>query len=144
MYLFRLAFLIQPVHSSSESSQSISLDDSGNPLSIVNVLRASPNFYNLSGYLSPPRRLPPIAGLQMLARAIVSLYYLYNTTYIIGLNSIIQQSSTGFEPRSPGPRAATLPLCYTSLTNKHFTVTKGEGVRKSLNLGYVINGRTLK
>ena len=99
-------------------SQSICLDDSGTPLSNVNVRRASPNFCNLSGYLSPPTRLPPIAGSQLLARAIVGLYYLYNTTYIIDLNSIIYRSSPGFEPGSPGPKAATLPLCYTPLTFK--------------------------
>ena len=52
--LVHLAFLIQPVYSSGDSSQSISLDDSGNPLHIVNVRRASPNFCNFSGYLSPP------------------------------------------------------------------------------------------
>ena len=116
MVLVRLVFLIQPVYSSGERSQSISLDDSGIPLSIVNVRRASPNFCNLSGYLSPPTRLPPIAGSQLLARAIIGLYYLYNTTYIIDLNSIIYRSSPGFEPGSPGPKAATLPLCYTPLT----------------------------
>ena len=116
MVLISLVFLIQPVYSSSERSQSISLDDSGIPLSIVNIDRASPNFCNLSGYLSPPTRLPPIAGSQLFARAIVGLYYLYNTTYIIDLNSIIYRSSPGFEPGSPGPKAATLPLCYTPLT----------------------------
>ena len=67
---------IQPVCSSCERSKSISLDDSGIPLSIVNVRRASPNFCNLSGYLLPPTRLPPIARSQLLARAIISLYYL--------------------------------------------------------------------
>ena len=36
------------------ASQSISLDDSGNPLSIVKVNRGSPNFDDLTGYLSPP------------------------------------------------------------------------------------------
>ena len=116
MVLVHLVFLIQPVYSSSERSQSISLDDSGIPLSIVNVRRGSPNFCNLRGYLSPPTRLPPIAGSQLLARAIVGLYYSCNTTYIINLNSIIYRSSQRFEPGSPGPKAATLPLCYTPLT----------------------------
>ena len=71
---------------------------------------------NLNSYLSPPTRLPPIAGSQLLARAIVGLFYLYNTTYIIDLNWIIYRSSPGFEPGSLGPKAATLPLCYTPLT----------------------------
>ena len=60
-------------------SQSICLDDSRTPLSNVNVRRASPNFCSLSACLSPTTRLPPIAGSQTLAGAIVSLYYLYNT-----------------------------------------------------------------
>ena len=72
-------------------SQIICFYDSGTPLSNVNVCRASPKFCNLSGYLSPPTRLPLIAGSQLLARATVGLYYLYNTTYIINLNSIIYQ-----------------------------------------------------
>ena len=71
-----LAFLIQPVYTSSQSSQSISLNNLGCPLSIVNVHRASPNVCILSSYLSPPTRLPPIEDSQTLARAIVSLYYL--------------------------------------------------------------------
>ena len=111
-------------------SQSICLDDSGTPLSNVNVRRASPNFCNLSGYLSPPTRLPPIAGSQLLARAIVGLYYLYNTTYIIDLNSIIYRSSPGFEPGSPGPKAAILPLCYASLTT--FTILLFTTITKKL------------
>ena len=97
-------------------SQSVSLDDSVKPVSKVNVLRASPKFCSLSGYLSPPIRLPPMAGSQMLDRAIESLNYSYNTTYIINLNSIIYRHLPGFEPGSPGPKAATLPLCYTLLT----------------------------
>ena len=36
------------------------------PLSNVMVHRASTNFCNLSGYLSPPTRLPPITGSQLL------------------------------------------------------------------------------
>ena len=100
-------------------SQSISLDDSGIQLSIVNVRRVSPNFCNLSGYLSPPTGLPPIAGSQMLARSIVSLYYSYTTTYIINLNLIIYPSSPGFESESLGPKEATLSLCYTPLTHTH-------------------------
>ena len=96
MVLVRLVFLIQPVYSSGEWSQSLSLDDSAIPLSIVNVHRVSPNFCKLSGYLSPPTRLPPIAGSQLLARVIISLYYEYNTTYIIDLNLIIYRSSPGF------------------------------------------------
>ena len=47
MVLIRLVFLIQPVFSSGERSQSISLCNSGIPLSIVKVCRASPNFSNL-------------------------------------------------------------------------------------------------
>ena len=113
MILICLAFLIQPVYSSSERSQSISLDNLCNPLSIVNVCRGSPNFCNLSGYFSPLTRLPPIAGSQLLVRAIVSLYYLYNTTFLLDLNSIIYQSSPGFEP---GAKSTMLPLCYTPLT----------------------------
>ena len=65
---------------------------------------------NLSGYLSPP----PIAGSQLLARATISLYY--TQTIKSNLNLIIYQSSPGFEPGSPGPKAATQPLCYTPLT----------------------------
>ena len=80
--LICLAFLIQPVYSSGEMSESIRLDNSGNPLSIVNVRRTSLNFWK---YLSPPS----IAGSQMIPIAIASLYYLYNATYIINLNSII-------------------------------------------------------
>ena len=52
----------------------------------------------------------------MLARAIVSLYYSYNTTYIVNLNLIIYLSPPGFGPGSQGPKSATLPLCYTPLT----------------------------
>ena len=103
----------------------MSLGDSGKPLSNVNAHRASPNFCNLSGYLSPLTRLPLIAGSQTLARAIVSLYYSYSTTYIINLNSIIPQSSPGFEPGSPGPKAATLPLYYTPLTIFSKTLLSG-------------------
>ena len=88
MVLVGLGFLIQPVYSSGERSHGISLDNSGNPLNIVNVCRGSPNFCNLSGYLAPPTWLPLIAGSQMLARAIISLYYSYYRTYIINLNSI--------------------------------------------------------
>ena len=61
-------------------------------------------YHSLQGY-------PPIEGAQTLAKMIVSLYYLYNTTYTIDLNLIIDLSLTGFEPVSPGPKAATLPLC---------------------------------
>ena len=89
-----------------------SLNHSGNTLSIMNVHKASTNFCNLSGYSSPTTRLPPIAGLLMLARAIISLYYLYDTTYIIYLNLIIYRPSSGNEPGSLGPKAATLPVCY--------------------------------
>ena len=35
---------------------------------------------------------------------------------MINLNSIIYRSLLGFEPVSPGPKAATLPLCYTPPT----------------------------
>ena len=115
MVLVRLVFLIQPVYSSSERSQGICIDNSGNPLSIVNVHRASPNFSSLCDYLSPPTRLPPIAGSQTLARAIKNLYYSYSTTYIINLNLMIYWSSPGFEPGSPGPKEATLPLSYAPL-----------------------------
>ena len=66
-------------------SQSVSLDHSVKPLSSVNFRRASPNFYNLSGYISPFTRLPPIAGSQTLARVIVSLYKLYNTQPILSI-----------------------------------------------------------
>ena len=83
-----------------------------NLFSNANVRRASSNFCNFSGYLSPPTRLPAIARSQKLARAIINLYYSYNTTYIIDLNSIIYWSSPGFEPGSPEPKVATLPLCY--------------------------------
>ena len=76
-----LGFLIQPVYSSDERSQSISLDDSGIPLSNVNIHRVSPNccnlvaiYHHLQGYLS-------IAVTQMHARAIVSLYYSNNAIY---------------------------------------------------------------
>ena len=116
MVLVCLVFLIQPVYYSGERSQSISLDNPGYPLSIVNVQRMSPNFCNLRGYFSPPTRLPPNVGSKMLARAILSLYYLYNTTYIINLNSKIYRPLPGFEPGSPGPKAATLPSCNTPLT----------------------------
>ena len=85
----------------------MSLDDSDDQLIIVNVHRASQNFCNLSGYLLTPARLPPIAGSPMLSRTIVSLHYSYNTAYEIGLNLIIYQFSLGFEPGSPGPKAAT-------------------------------------
>ena len=74
MVLVRLAFLIQPVYSGGRNQNNI-LDDSGNPLIIVNVRIAFPNVCNLSDFLSPPKRLPAIAGSQTLARAIVSLYY---------------------------------------------------------------------
>ena len=67
----------------------------------LNVMYVVPNFSKLSGYVSSPTRLPPIAGSQTLARVIISLYYLYNTTYVIILNFIIY----GFEPGSPGPKA---------------------------------------
>ena len=49
-----LVFLIQPVYSSSKRCQSISLDDSGIPFSILNTQRASPNFCNLSGITYKP------------------------------------------------------------------------------------------
>ena len=115
MVLVHLAILIQPVYSSGEKSQSISIDNSVKPLSIVNVRRASPNFCNLQGYLSPSTRLPSIVGSQTLARAIVSLYYSWNTICKIDLNLIVYRSSPGFEPGSPGPKGPTLPLCYTPL-----------------------------
>ena len=120
MVLVLLAFLIKPVYSSSERSQSIILGNSGKPLSILDICRGSPNFCNLSVYLSPPTSLPTIVGSQTLARVILRLYYLYNTTYIFNLNLIIYRSSTGFEPGSPGRKAATLPLCHTPLTRKCF------------------------
>ena len=62
MVLIHLAFQIQPVYASGERSQCISLDDSDSALGTDNVRRASPNFCNLSDYMSPPTRLPPIAG----------------------------------------------------------------------------------
>ena len=115
MVLVRLAFLIQQVYYfSSERSQSISLENSGNPLNIMNVLKASLNVCNLSGYLSPP-----MSGSQRLARAIVSLYYSFNTTYIINLNSIIYWSSPCFKPRSLGPKLPTLPLLYNPLKTSY-------------------------
>ena len=49
-------------------------------------------------------------------RAILSLYYLYNATYKIDLNSIIYWSSPGLEPGSWRPKAPTIPLCYTPLS----------------------------
>ena len=48
-------------------SQSVSLDSSGKSLSSENIHRLTPNFQlQLGGYLSPPSRVPPIAGLQYL------------------------------------------------------------------------------
>ena len=125
MVLGCLAFLIQPVYSSGERRQNISLEDSGNPLSIVNGRRASPNLCNLSGNLSPPTRLPLIAWPQMLARAIIILYYPYNTTYVINLKLIKYLSSPGFEHGSPRPKAATLPFCYSLLTEWFLLVILG-------------------
>ena len=113
MVLACSAFLIQPVYSSSERSQSIIL---------VNIHRSSPIFCNLSCYLSPPTRLLPIPGSQILARAILSFCYSHNITYIIDLNSIIHRSSPGFETGSPGPKVAGLPLCYTPLTTYPYLV----------------------
>ena len=82
----------------------------------MNVYRGSPNVWTFSGYLLSPTRLPPIAGLQTLARVFIHLYYLYKTTYIVNLNSRINRSSPVFEPGSLGLKAATLPVCYTPLT----------------------------
>ena len=67
MVLIHLALLIQPVYDSGDRSQSISLEDSGNPFSVVNARRAFTYFCNLSGYLAPTTRLPPIAESQTLA-----------------------------------------------------------------------------
>ena len=67
--------------------------------------------------LSPPTRLPLVAGSQTLARVIISLYSSYKKTYIIDLNLIIHRSSPGFEPGSQGPKVATLSLCYIPLTS---------------------------
>ena len=53
---------------------------------------------------------------QKLARAIVNLYYLYNAKVKINLNMIINESSLGFKLGSPGPKVATLSLCYYPLT----------------------------
>ena len=110
----------EPATASSGQSQRPSLDDSGRPLNNVNVRRMSLNFCNLSGYFSPPTRLPPIAGSQMLARAIVSFYYSYNTTYVIDLNSVEYESTSGFCTQISGTKSATLPMCYTPLTRMQF------------------------
>ena len=42
-------------------SQSVSLDNSGKPLSSLTPTNLR---LHLGGYLSPPTRVPPIAGLQ--------------------------------------------------------------------------------
>ena len=50
-------------------SQSVSLDNSGKPLSSVNIQRLFPNFpLQLGGYLSPPTRLPAHCRITALAR----------------------------------------------------------------------------
>ena len=59
-----------------------------------------------------PTRLPPIAGSQTLAKAIIGLYYTLNSTSFIDLNLIIYGSSRGFEPGCPGPKEAALSFCY--------------------------------
>ena len=84
MVLALLEFLIQPVYSSGDRSQSISLFNSGHPLSILNICRGSPNLCKLSGNLSPPPRLPSTAGSQPLARVIVSYILTWIWTRISG------------------------------------------------------------
>ena len=49
MFFLRLDYIIR-------LEISVSLDDSGKPLGIVNVCRVSPNFCDLLGYLSPPTK----------------------------------------------------------------------------------------
>ena len=132
MVLVRLVFLIQPVYSSIERSQSISLNDSGNPLNIVNILRGSPNFCNLSGYFSPPTRLPPIARSQTLARSIISVYHSYNTTYIIDLNLKIYRSLPRFEPRSTaGTKSNISTIVLYFVDNKKFFLFVGSVAQSS-------------
>ena len=113
MFILRLDFWASQYIIRLES-QSLSLDDLGKPLSSVNISRPSPNFCNWSGYSSLPTRLPPIAGLQTLARGTKSICYLYNTTYWFEFNDLL--ALPGSEPGSPEPKVATLPLCYTPLT----------------------------
>ena len=91
----------------------------------MNGLRSSPscnlilmeNCINtsLSIYLLITTRLLPITWNYNRCRSIISLYYSLRTT--INLNSITADQPR-FEPKSPGPKAAKLPLWYTPLTRK--------------------------
>ena len=61
---------------------------------------------SLSGYLSPPTSVSPVAGLQHLLE--------YHTLVLfVKLNFWFESETAnqlGFEPWSPGPKAATLPI----------------------------------
>ena len=131
MFFLRLAFSASQYIIIWLESQSVSLDESGKPLSNVKVLKASPNFLQLQWLFitTYKARLSPIAGskcFKILARAIVSLYYLCSTNYINDFNSIIFRYSPGFELGSPGPKAATLPLCYTPFTSTIYFVNDND------------------
>ena len=56
-------------------SQSVSLEDTGKPLSSVNISRLSLN-------ISPPTRVPPIAGLQYLLKHYMLVLFESTKSYI--------------------------------------------------------------
>ena len=71
------------------------------------------SYFSLSIYLLIFTRLLPVTWDYNQCRSIIGLYYLLHTK--MDLNSITADQP-GFEPGSLGPKAATLPLCYTPLT----------------------------
>ena len=59
-------------------------------------------------YLFIPTRLLPVIWDYNRCHSIIVLYYLLHTHFDLIL---ITADQPGFEPRSPGPKAAMLPLC---------------------------------
>ena len=61
-------------------------------------------YHHLQGY-------PQLQGhKRLLERLLACIIHTTQPIYIIDLNLIIYRSLPGFEPRSPGTKAATLPL----------------------------------
>ena len=63
-------------------------------------------YYNLSGYLSPPTRVPLITGWQYLLEYHTIVLFA-KTQFSIRIETVNQ---LGFEPGFPGPKVATLTI----------------------------------